>query len=565
MQGQESGIDSFREAIDNIGQGSDSSSADMNHQSPFNSMIPPVESRWSSYASSGETCVNAGTSEPSGSAPRNQANDEGAKIEHGRPSPYGSHHTVGSVTEEILFPGRAIISLGGNQVNGPSFSQGSSSNHMRQHVNLNAGYVGSSSNGEQGIGASLGPNLYLSSRLETESSTATSSDIVGTSAGSSGCIAGEADGSTGSLGNWGLSCKRKALEATSGQSCSGGSSSSYLQPENCLWHNGPARYNPSSSLRLSAPSGSSQEQQIPRTGIPAGTVATDAFPSSSATESGESPPRQVGSETNSGSHHESIPFNLASAGSSGRYSRRPAPFGDPSGLRSTAAVGANLGAPQSQSHNLHVPGFSGNLHNFPWNGASNSRGGTMTSSFSFGERATDIREEANLRSIPRTNVDHAMFVPANEMRNTAHDPTSSSLASGNLSTSLGIPASTRIASTSSNPPLPAPAWIPHHNSPSQSRQRTLEFAPWSLFPSIDSQPVGHSGNSDPLPPGPSSTRDTIMSSGRNNQNRQQPYLRSSFLTDRQGEDALSISNSLRVLSADIEGRRRLISEVCVSC
>lgn len=31
--------------------------------------------------------------------------------------------------------------------------------------------------------------------------------------------------------------------------------------------------------------------------------------------------------------------------------------------------------------------------------------------------------------------------------------------------------------------------------------------------------------------------------------------------DRQGEDALSISNSLRVLSADIEGRRRLISEI----
>lgn len=567
MQGHKSGIGSFREAID-VGQGSDSNTAEMNQQSSLNSLIPPVESRWSSYASSGETCVNAsnnevqnfaGTSEPTGSALRNQANEEGTKIEHGRSSSHGAHHTVGLMTEEILFPGRAIISLGGNQVNGPSFSQGSSSNHIRQHVNLNAGYVGNSGNGEQGIGASLGPNLYLSSRLETDhTSIATSPDILGTSAGSSGCIAGEDDGNSGSLGNWSLSCKRKALEGTSGQSCSGGSSSSFLQAENCVWHNGPARFNPSSSLRLSAPSysspnGSSREQQNPRTGISAGVVASEAFPSSSATGSRESSLRQAGSETNIGSQHESIPFNLASAGSSRRYSLRTGRHGEPSDLRSTAAAGSNSGASQSQSHSMHIPGFSGNVHTFPWNGASNSRAGSMSNSFSFGERGTEIQEDASLRSLPRTNGEHPMFVSATEMRNTAQDPTSS--------TSLGIPASTRIASSSSSPPLPPPAWIPHHNSsPAQNRQRTLEFAPWSLFPSIETQPGGRSGPLDPLPPGPSSSRNTIMSSGRNNPNRQPPFHRSAFFMDRQGEDALSISNSLRVLSADIEGRRRLISE-----
>ena len=577
MQGQKSSIDSFREAID-IGQGSDSNSGAMNNQqTSLNSLIPPVERRWSSYVSPGEACVNAGnevqnfaaTSESSGSSIRNHVGDEGFKMEHGRPSSFGAHH-AGSMTEEILFPPRAIVSLGGNQLrSGASFAQGSSSNHVHQSVNLNEGYVESSGNSEPGLGASsLGPNLYLSSRLERESASgsAVASDIVGTSSGSSGCMMGESDGSSGPLGNWGLSCKRKALEGTSGQSCAGGSSSSFVQPEHCAWHTGPARYSPSNGLRLSSPPiGSPSEHQNPRTGITTGSVASDAFPSSSVTGNAGISLRQVGGDSNAGSRHESIPFNLASAGSARRFSLRHSPFSDQLDLRSTPVAGPSSGAPQSQPHMLYNPALSGNNHTFPWTGASSSRVGSMSSSFPFGERGTEVREEASLRSIPRTSVEHPMFVSASELRNSAHDPTSSSLASGNTSPSLGIPSSSRIASSSSNPLVPSPPWIPHHNSSAQNRQRTLEFAPWSLFPSVDSQPGPRSSHPDPLLAGPSSSRDTTMSSGRGNQSRQQPYLRSAFLADRQGEDALNISNSLRVLSADIEGRRRLISEVWDSC
>ncbi|KAF3435423.1 hypothetical protein FNV43_RR22512 [Rhamnella rubrinervis] len=131
-----------------------------------------------------------------------------------------------------------------------------------------------------------------------------------------------------------------------------------------------------------------------------------------------------------------------------------------------------------------------------------------------------------------------------------------------MSTSIGIPSSSRIASSSSSHPLPNPAWLPHHNSPPHDQQRISEFAPWSLFPSIDSQPEGRSGHLNPLPPGPSSlSQDAVISSGPNSQGRQQPFLRSSFLVDRQGDDVFNMPHSLRTLAADIEGRRRLISEI----
>ncbi|XP_062091031.1 E3 ubiquitin-protein ligase MBR2 isoform X2 [Humulus lupulus] len=590
MQGTGRSINLFPESVDIVGQGSDSHSG-MNQQTSSNTMVPPVESRWSSYATPGELFVNAGnnevqnfasTSEPTGSGFRNQINDDGIKIEHGRSS-YGAQLTVGSMSDEVLFPETSVISLGSNQVrNGHSFLQGSSSSHIHQNMNLNAGFVSNSGNGDQGFEASLGSNLYLSSRMETEqtSSATVSSDIGGTSSGSSGGIVGKSDSSSGTLGNWGLSCKRKALEGTSGQSCSGGSSSSFPQAENSAWQTGAARYNPSSSLRLSAPSctfpsGSTSDQSDSRTVVTTGTVASDSFPSSNITENPEASRRHFGGESNARSRRESLLFNLASAENSRRsFLRFPhqapssAPFSVPLDLRSTAAA-INSGASQNQSHTVHVPVLAGSTHAFLWNGASNSRAGSMPTSLALGERGTEVREESNVINMPRTNVEHPMFPSANEIRNLAHDPMLSSLASGNISTSLGIPSSTRMVSSSSSPPLSSsssplstPGWIPHHNPPTQSRQRTLEFAPWSLFPSGDSQPGGRSGHSIPSPPGPSSSsQDTIMSSGRNNQNRHQSLLRSAFMGDRQGEDVLNISNSLRVLSADIEGRRRLISEI----
>ncbi|KAL6218853.1 hypothetical protein ACLB2K_012060 [Fragaria x ananassa] len=520
MQGQGSGIDTFSEITD-VGLGP----------------------------------VSNSTGEPSSRLNlQNTVNDGGTRMEHGWSAPHSACPVIAQRPEDrriepnILFPGRSLIGLGGNQIpGGPSFSEGSSSNYTPPHVNLNAGYVENSGNYGHVMEADTDPKFYKSSGLGAEHTFpgGASHDIVGTSSGSSDYMVGDDDGNpSSSFGNWGLSCKRKALEGTSGQSYPGGSSSSFPQPENQPWNTDPACYNPSSSLSLStprsSPSGIPSEQQSSRTRIGLRVGASDAFPSLGVTGNAESPLRQyVRGFGSTGSQQESAPSNLSSAG------------------RSTTVAATNSGAPQSQSPAMHMNGSSGNMLPFPWNGASSSRVGSLSGSLMSGYIGAELREEASSRSIPRNNVEHPMFVAATDMRNSSQDPTGWSLAPGDLSTSVGAPSSARIGSNSSIHSLPNPSWIP---LPTEN-QRITEYAPWSLFPSIDSQPGGRN-HYNPIPPGPSaSTQDSRTSSGPSNQGRRQPLHRSAFLLDRQGDDVLNMPHSLRALAADNDGRLRLVYEI----
>lgn len=555
MQGQGSSIGTFPEITD-VGLGSVSNSTGMNQQTSLNNMLNPVETLLSSYmaspgdmsylnASSHDTHSFIASGEPSSRLNlQNPVNDDGTRMEHGWSAPYSACPVIAQRSEDrriepnILFPGRSIIGINGNQIQGgPSFSEGSSSNYIPQH----------------GMEVNTEPKFYKSSGSEAQQTSpgSASPDIVGTSSGSSDYMVGENDGSPGSsFGNWGLSCKRKALEGTSGQSYPGGSSSSFPQPEIGAWNTSPTCYIPSSSLSLStplrnSPSGIPSEQQNSRTRLGLRVGASDTFPSLSVTGNAESPLRQyVRGFCSTGSEQESAPSNLSSAG------------------RSTTVAATNSGGPQSQSPAMHMSGSSGNMLPFPWNGASSSRVG-ISGSLMSGYRGAELREEASSRSIPRNNVEHPMFVAVTDTRNSAQDPTGWSLAPGNLSTSVGAPSSSRISSSSSVHSLTNPSWIPLNNPPTENHQRITEFTPWSLFPSIDSQPGGHN-HYNSIPSGPSaSSQDSANSSGPNNQGRQQPNPRSAFLLDRQGDDVLNMPHSLRALAADIDGRRRLISEVCV--
>ncbi|KAJ4716295.1 E3 ubiquitin-protein ligase MBR2-like [Melia azedarach] len=557
MQGQGSTIDSFPEAV-NIDQGSVSSNASMNQQTALNSMLHPVESRLSTYtvASDSATCVNGvshdvrglsgwNIGEPSSSlGSQNEMNDEGMKMEHGWSASCGAR--TGSVprSEErqcepssILFPGRRSIACSGIQDRGrPLFLQGSSSSHAAQNVNLNAEYVANSANVGQSIGPGVGLNLCNSGGLEIEQGYHASalSDKVGTSSGSSGFMVEENNSDAGSsLGGWGLSCKRKALEGLSGQSCSAGSSSCFPQAENGV----PARYDAPSSLSLSPPlqippSVCPPEQPNPRFG--AGMrVVDDGFPSSGILGNTENRFRSVGRRGDPRHQQESVPFNLSSTGSIGHSSfpsaSSPIPltFSDSLELRSTPAVAANTNVAQNQPHIVHASAFPRNVHPFPWSGASSSRAGNLSSSFISSERSAVLREEGNARSIPRNNAEHPMFVPSAEIRNMVQDPTSWSLATG--SSSGGISSTTRIGSSSSIHPSPASAWLPQHN------------------PSANSPS--------------SSSQEAVRPSASNSQVHHQPQRRSSFLMERQGDEVLGLPRSLQALAADIEGRHRLISEI----
>ena len=598
MQGQRSTVGSFSETID-FGQGSVSDSTGMNQQTSWNNMLNPVDSRLSNYTlSSNEanfSCVNAVNHDvqnfngwhfgesSSSMNPRNQVVNAGVRMEHGRSSSGTSVVTNPNLEDRRLDPANSPlherVTSRSQATNGPLFIQGSSSTRVPLNVNLNAEIVGSSGSSGQGMGA----GLCKSGGLGTEqvSHVSTSADNVGVSSGSSGSLMEETNGgSSSSLGSWGLSCKRKALEGTSGQSYPGGSSGCFPQAEPSAWLAVPAHSNASNSSSISIPSGNSLSMNPPgppnqQAGISMrGVAPSDVVPSLSVMGNVETSQRNFGRRVNPGRQQEPVAFNLSSGGiarrsnvSSNHQSSRPLSFSDSLDLRPNAAVAANANvpqiAPQSQSHVLHIPGLARNIHPFPWGGASNPRVGSSSRSFNFSrERAAALQEEANLRSNHRSNTEHPMFIPASETRNLVQDPTHWSLSSGNISTNGGGPSTSRIGLSSSVHSLPT-AWIPVHNPPTSNQQRLSEITPWTLFPSIESEAGGLSGHFSALPSGPANTRETVMSAGTISHVHQQTYPRSGFLMERQGNDVLGMPHSLRALAADMEGRHRLISEVCV--
>ncbi|XVF45118.1 hypothetical protein PTKIN_Ptkin02bG0180000 [Pterospermum kingtungense] len=594
MQGQGGTIDSFHETV-NIEEGSSPDNTSIGQPNSVHNMLNPMETRLSNYtvSSSGTMHGNATTpdaqifsgwssGEPSSRLRlQNQVmqdvlnhhlNDDGTKTERSWSSSYGARVGAASRSEErrieppnVFFPGRLNNGRNGNQVrSGPIYLQGSSSNHRPQSVNLNEGFMSNSGNGGSVMGTGIGPNLHNSVGLEREqiSNVGVSSENVGSSSGSSNYVGEENnDGSSSSLGSWGLSGKRKALEGTSGQSYSASTSSCFQQIENAAWNAGPARNDASSSLSLSTPSQgflnvSPPDQLNPRVGLGVRRVVSDAFPSSSVRRA------------NLGNQQESLPYGISSTGVAGHSGfgspshPRAAPLVDSLDLRPTAVIAGSSSSPSTQPHMRTISVMQRNAHPFPWNGISASRASNPSSSTNSGERAAALREEPNIRNIPRNSAEHPMFVPATEMRNIAQDPTGWSLAPGNIRSSGGIPSSSRPGPSPSIHPLPTPAWIPPHNPPIHNQPRLSEFAPWSLFPPIDSESGGHSGHFPPLSSGPSApSQETAVLSGSNNHGSNQPYPRSPFILERQGDDVLGMPHSLRALAADIEGRHRLISEI----
>ncbi|XP_011000715.1 PREDICTED: E3 ubiquitin-protein ligase MBR2 [Populus euphratica] len=587
MHRQRGAFHTFSETID-IDQGSVSDNIGTSQQTSFGNMLNPVDSRLSNNAvSSGDvSCSNAMTHDiqnfsswnsgesSSSLSLQNQLNDDEIKMEERWSSSVNAYPEVGQRSDErllettdILFPGRGNMGISGNQVrSGPLFLQGSISNHIPPNESPNAGHIGDTINGRPITGAVLGLNRLNPGGLEIEqaSSSGVSSDDVGTSSGSSGCIVEETNGGSGSsLGGWGLSCKRKALEGTSGQSFPGASSSCFPQAENSAWHNGPNNHSVSSSLSLStptwnAPSVTPPEQLNPRFGYGMRAAPSDAFPSSNVSGNVDTL-RNFDRRTNPGLQQESAAFNVSTTGGSRRWSLQhpPRSVSVSDYLESRSPEPANSNATQSQLHAINPPALSRSM--LRWNDFSSSRVGNSPSSLIPGEPGAALREETNSRRFQRNNAEHPMFAPATEMRSVIQDPARWGLATGNMSTP-GSVSSTRSGPSSSVHPFPTPRWI-HRNPTTRNLQRFSEVSTWSLFPPMDSESGGHSGHFSPLSSGPSSAQDTVISSGSNSQGHNPLFPRSALLMEEQSDDILGMPRSLRVLAADIEGRHRLISEI----
>ncbi|WCJ17708.1 RING/U-box superfamily protein [Euphorbia peplus] len=568
MQRQHRLIESFAETVD-ADQRSVPNNSGMNPHSSMNNFLNPVENRLSNNPASYDeaSCINAlnhnaqsfsgwNSGESSSRLSlQNQAIDDEVKMEERWVNSFNTSAAVGPRSEERRFeptdmflPGRPSTgSIGGNQIrSAPSFFQGSSSNN----VSPNLSYLGDGNNTGHAAGTRLN---YVG--VEQMSTNFTSD--VGPS-GSSGYLM--EDNSSGS-GGWGLSCKRKALEGTSGQSFPEGGSSCFPPTENISWHNA------SSSLSLSPPSRNPPsigppELSSTRIGLGMRGVASDNFPSSSVGANADSM-RSSSRRFNPGhQQQESLAFNLSTAGArrSNAWSMpqpfRSASFSDSLDFRSIPSTNSNPSPGMQASSSRNIP--------FPFHGPTSSRAGNSSSSFAPGERGAALREDINLRSISRTSAELPMFVPVNEMRYMGQDPSAWSLATGNMSTASA--SSTRMNPSSSIHPLPTPTWFPHHNHhpTAPNHQRYSEFAPWSLFPSMDSESGGgHNVHFPPLSSGPtvSSSQETVMNSGSGGQGHNHQIPRAAFVMEGQGDDVLGMPRSLRALAADIEGRHRLISEI----
>lgn len=515
MQRERSGFNSFPEPID-LNQGSLPDNTSMDHQASWNNRLNPVENRLSNYMLGGPdanaSCINS-SFEPS------------------------------NVT---------TTSYAGTPMSGSSLSmQNQASNRGSLNLNLNHGYSWDH-DFHRSSGASLPHNIYKSGHPEMEQvpTLYASSSNVGSCSGSSSTSSENLDAPGPSFGTWGSSCKRKAVEGTSGQFYSSGSSSSNQPMGKGIMqqHPVPGSYSPRGTLSIPTvhPNLSPMEQLNPSSGV--GMRRAAPHLSSSIPGVVSSSARTYNTRLHHG-RHESVPF-----GTSRSTSTRSSPGVYAAQL---SLPNANMDSPElrppvnqignpNQPHVMHSNEARGG-HSYPWNGSLTSRGGSSSSSFMVsGERT---HEEVNARSSRRNNLGYPITVSAPEARNVLHDQIDWSFAPGGSASSRNHSSSSRAGPSGGGGRAYSSTWLPHQVQAPQNHQRSSESFTWIPFNQIDPEPVTRRSHF-PLSPSPEEAAPSTSQAQH-----QLDQRSAAFLMDMAGDD----SNGWSALSA-VESRHRLIRQ-----
>lgn len=576
MQGQRGTIGSLPEMLD-FDHGSTSSDA-IDQQICWNSTRNPAENRMPDYVQSpGDMNVGFVNSmgherqhlsrwclgEPSSSNSQTEVNRDERKPELGWSSSVDPSAEAASRLEERRYEPTNNLSLD-NNVN-TIFTQSSSSDAIPQNLNLNAGFAGHGGDNSQVMEC---PNTYKYNVSENERiRPPSSSDPFMLPSGSAGFLVGENDGRPGcSLEGRRVSCKRKAIEGNIGQSSVSGSCSYFQHTESGGRPSIPAHYNAGGSLSISAPA----EQGNPRLGAGGRELTSDSLPDSNAGRSSEGSHRNFRVRINPSNQQNSIPAARFSTGravrhsgvSSSQHSPSLLPVDHNMDLRPAPALD-NMSS-QNQPVVIHVPALPQNVQSLRWSGGgSSSRTGSLSNSVVFGDRDAPPREEVNSRSMARHILDHPIFVPATELRNSARHPAGASnrnLTGGNASIPGNVASSSRTGSSSSVHPASAPTWVPHHNSHPQFPRRLSEYVRRSLFSATGNESGSQGTNYLPLRSAPPSSAEIGNSSGAGNQGHHHSHPRSASWMERHGDGGLGVPYSLRTLAGAGEGSNRLVSE-----
>ncbi|XP_047171969.1 probable E3 ubiquitin-protein ligase RHG1A isoform X1 [Vigna umbellata] len=550
MQGQRGTIGSLQETI----EFDTSSTAAVDQHIFLNNMRNPAENHFAlppsdlnpSYANpinhEWQNLSGWSLGEPSSSNTQNEVTNNEQKGELGLSSSISSGAIAGPRLEERRFEPNNTFPL--DNVNTSSMYMRSSNSHLvPQNLNLNASLADSGT--DNGFRVEHPPNLNKSSGPVNEHI----QPSIGSSpfllpSGTNGFLVEDTDGRPGcSLDTRRVSCKRKAVERSVGQSSGGGSSSYSQHTDGNTWNTLPTQDYGGSSFNRSA----STEQVNARLGLSTGDGAAESIPWSNVAGSSESFHRNFRVRINPSSQQISVPPPAISSGSvlrnSGVSSSSPMlqrfhSVDNSLDLRSAPPVVDTM-VPQSQPLVIHVPALPRNVHPFRWNGGSSSTNNHPSNTVICADRNNLPNEEASSRSVPRNMVEYPMFVPATNLRNVVRNPARASN-SANLSIPGNVGSSSRAGSNSAVNPPSAPAWVSRPN-PQQYPRRLSEYVRRSLFsPGLEA--AGSSSNNYASFRGPST------SSGVN------PF-------ERQGDSEFGIQYSLRSLAAAGEGSSRLVSEL----
>ncbi|XP_010548010.1 PREDICTED: E3 ubiquitin-protein ligase MBR2-like isoform X2 [Tarenaya hassleriana] len=225
---------------------------------------------------------------------------------------------------------------------------------------------------------------------------------------------------------------------------------------------------------------------------------------------------------------DSVPFSLSSAEIS---APQHLPVTTPSGIPSCN---------ESQSNIIHLPVLTRNIQQF----ARNNSPGIVIRGGRFGLPP----------DVPRRNPEYHLFRPSTEMRNPMPDQSTWSFSRGNP----------RPGMSSSIPSFqPIPAWILSRSGSTHNPSRTSELAPSSLFSSIGSESASRGGPLPSIRTGPSVpwNEAAAMPSGSSGRSHHRPWPRRSGLASERQNDLRHLQHLGRSLSADIDRRNQLMSEI----
>ncbi|AAF69164.1 F27F5.26 [Arabidopsis thaliana] len=319
------------------------------------------------------------------------------------------------------------------------------------------------------------------------------------------------------------SCKRKALDASGGQSSSTGGFREFQRGVSSSWISGPTYYSPAmtaNDLNISLDHG--------RRGL-----VSSAVPNLSPPTITESSSRNYPVWVNPTYQQETVSNFAPSLNSPGLI---PADHQQIS-MRYGHALG-NFASQNPNAPATHMPPVSRNT--FQWNTSPvaaviSSSSATPVDRNVIHRNAT--RQRSNTLEIP-------LFVPAPELRNVAHGHISR-----NASGARHVASSS--SRTSVQPSPSSPALTPYQNNSLHNQRRLSENFRRSLLSSLVTQQRAARSLAHPASP-----NEHVLQSGGDNTS-QVHNRASSRAGPRQGQDATGISHSLRGLASTSRGRTRM--------